>query len=320
MKLSNKTKNQHYISQAEQRLNSIDRTLTKDQQRIFEFDVTRKGEETSLGTPRRVRIRKNLSFSDLFSFSQDDLGLRENLEDLFQRYESEVSSLSLEVVNSAENRRVKPTALRNLFKCKFLNFLRNPFSVVKVLNTVGPISAVQFTDPNIESIFNRVRDGSEVHRQVACSKFGMTEKLYNRWLRSLFVLLYPVTGKSCVFDQAIDQLFAQSIVGVRINCYDHHSQPEQVCILSDRGFNVRMQTDDQFMIEFNLSSKAFVTYVFITPHFPPGISLERGSSIIPKPKVFYDTNDIEALCHFNTLSAFQCASKIYAAHHSPPIE
>lgn len=67
--MKNLTRNQHFISQAEQRRNCIDESRPKDMQRIYKFEIAdRENSIVRLTNPQGVKIKRNLSFDDLFSF------------------------------------------------------------------------------------------------------------------------------------------------------------------------------------------------------------------------------------------------------------
>src|SRR5664279_1243886 len=87
----NQTKNQHYVSQAEQRLNAMNPQARPENQRIYAFDIVdRETPIPTLGEPRKDKIARSLSYEDIFSFDVIDSRYRNNLEDMFQRYEENI--------------------------------------------------------------------------------------------------------------------------------------------------------------------------------------------------------------------------------------
>jgi len=139
--LSNATRNQHFLSQVEQRLNSIDRSLLTDKPHIYEFKVLDRG-EIRLSQPKKQRIENNLSMLDLFSFDVDkNQPLRQNFEALFQRYEDDMRAHTEGLLNKlAQGEFAVGNEIMNLYAAKLLNFARNPYSVTKALNTFGLIA------------------------------------------------------------------------------------------------------------------------------------------------------------------------------------
>lgn len=70
-----------------------------------------------------------------------------------------------------------------------MNFLRNPVSIKKVLNTIGPLLHYEPTDPEILAQFRMVVDGSKPQEVYLCRALGITPDEYRGWLRALFLML-----------------------------------------------------------------------------------------------------------------------------------
>src|ERR1019366_10189967 len=85
-------RNQHFISQVEQRLNAINPNALPRNQRIYKLRVVdREDRRLMLANENGSPIKANLSLSDLFSFDIDlDGRLRENFESLFNDYEASI--------------------------------------------------------------------------------------------------------------------------------------------------------------------------------------------------------------------------------------
>jgi hypothetical protein len=141
MEHENSTRNQHYVSQAEQRLNAIDPQLPSRKQRIYRFEVGDR-EEILLRpeSGRSVPISNNLSSDDLFSFDIDG-DVRKNLEAQFWSYENRIAEHSRALVRKLAARQLDDLKedLLGLFVCKFLAFLRNPHCIQKSLNSLGAL-------------------------------------------------------------------------------------------------------------------------------------------------------------------------------------
>lgn len=91
-KLQNPTRNQHFISQSEQRLNAINPGAERRDRRIHAFRlVDRKNLVVAYEQDEGVLLLNNLSFEDLFSLDVQDR-FRLNLEECFQRYERDVAA------------------------------------------------------------------------------------------------------------------------------------------------------------------------------------------------------------------------------------
>ena len=137
MDLQDVTKNQHFIAQVEQRLNAINPSAKEENQKIYSFSLNaRETYSIILDSDAGFKISSTLRFNDLFSF--DVLGkepVRYNFEKLFHQYESKIKEnteiLLLKLASSGDIK----TEILNIFMFKLLNFVRNPYSIKKVLNT-----------------------------------------------------------------------------------------------------------------------------------------------------------------------------------------
>ncbi|WP_218570729.1 hypothetical protein [Pseudomonas sp. H3(2019)] len=198
MDLKNDSKNQHFLSQAEQRLNALNPAAKERNQRIYEFDlIDRERYFLKLKSDRGVVIGNTLSLHDLFSF--DVLGSsfeRYNFEKLFQGYESQNRILTQDLLRKVGTQGADiGKEVVNLFLVKFLNFLRNPYSVKKILNTFPPLLSICPTDPIHLDNFNRVLKGRKPHQRHLCAKLDISEDEYIVWLSVIFLLLTPL-GKA----------------------------------------------------------------------------------------------------------------------------
>lgn len=91
--MDNATRQQHFISQMEQRLNASNPAANPENQRIYEFKVVdREQHVLELTDVRGKSIAKTLSMFDLFSFDVDkNSDTRANFEAVFYRYESRLA-------------------------------------------------------------------------------------------------------------------------------------------------------------------------------------------------------------------------------------
>jgi hypothetical protein len=306
---SNQTKNQHFISQAEQRLNAQD----AKRKRIYAFDIER-AQQPALRNPQLWQIEKTLPCFDLFSF---DVGHRDrsNFESQFGRYEAKAVEYtqSLLAKLSAGDVNVKQELLE-LFALKLLNFLRNPFSVDKVLNTFGLWAGHIPTDPVLLAAFERVRIGNREQAPYICERFGLAASRYDEWLKTLFILLAPISSAT-FFEQTVATMFTRNVIQVFVHRFSR-TDSSNVCLLSDRGFNVLEQSPFHFVIEFNLCSRAFVTFNFSSPEeFTSNRKLIEAAC--GRINVDYMQDSVEQLVRFNQRTMHHCHSKVFAAVKSP---
>ena len=95
MILINSTKNQHFVSQVEQRLNSNNPNAQDRNKRIFSFRVEdRESYSVVLESMDGCKISSNLSLNDIFSFDVvDGSSYRYNFEEIFHQYEKDIKKI-----------------------------------------------------------------------------------------------------------------------------------------------------------------------------------------------------------------------------------
>ena len=93
--LENDTRNQHFLTRAEQKLNAVNPQADARKLRIYSFEVVdRENYTLALENQNGRLIGSNLSLFDLFSFDVPGGGrLRLNFESLFQKYEAHIFSI-----------------------------------------------------------------------------------------------------------------------------------------------------------------------------------------------------------------------------------
>lgn len=311
--------NQHFVSQAEQRLNASNPQAKRENQRINAFLVEGSDQRTyRLETPDGLKISKNLSFRDLFSFDIVSSSHRHALEEKFHQYESDITTHTLELLRklSTSETDIKREVVE-LFASKLLNFLRNPHSIKKVLNTFGSAADYSPSDSTLRRDYERVLVGSRPHQEHVCRVFELTAGEYERWLRCLFILLSPgdATGHTH-FDHTIKAMFEGSYVIVRVHRYTS-TLSEHVCLLSDRGFTICSEAPSILCFDFNLTARAFVQFAFadIAAHVPPGIPQAVVDILKERREVqlFHTVNDLDALAHYNANTLHQCNRRVFCA-------
>ena len=318
MILSNATRKQHFLSQAEQRLNSIDRSLPTDRQRIYELKVLDRG-EIQLSPPESLRIENNLSMLDLFSFDVDKKQpLRQNFEALFRRYEDDMRAHTEGLLSKlAKGDSAVSNEVMNLYAAKLLNFARNPYSVPKILDTFGLFANFTPTHPAIQKLFIDVLNGRRKHQKHLCKQFGITNTQYEQWLRMLFNMLIELApGFPPLFDQVVQAVFTSKefTISVLVSTYD-----EAKCLLSDRGFSTNIASDRAYGFDFNLCDRAFIRYIVLdrrsmnVPSWMPQESIDRFMSSDLPAQLYRVHNDLNLLRSFNVNVISQCHSRVFCA-------
>jgi hypothetical protein len=99
------TRNQHFVSQVEQRLSAINPGAKPAKQRIYEFEIVdREQHQVRLISPNGRPISSSLSMFDLFSFDVAGDGLRANLEEAYGVYEGRINDLTAKLLQAHADR------------------------------------------------------------------------------------------------------------------------------------------------------------------------------------------------------------------------
>ncbi len=301
-------------------MNAIDPLVDKDKQRIYEFEIlSNTAGAMRLGTAQSRKISKNMSMLDLFSFDVDkNLALRQNFEALFQRYEAEVdrNTSSLLTKLAAGDYAVSDEVV-NIYTAKLMNFARNPFSVVKILNTFGELANYTPQDPAAFALFNKVLNGRREHEKHLCKKLNITDVQYNSWLRMLFNMLVELKpGFRSLFDETVRSVFTSKQFGLAVLVCTY-STPK--CLLSDRAMTTNIESERANGFDFNLNSRAFIRYIVMDrtpqsiPEWMPPEAIERwmNSNL---PITMYREHDHENLLRsFNMNVVAQSHSHVFCA-------
>ena len=261
---SNVTRNQHFVSQAEQRLNASNPGSTSKKFRIYSFRITdRENHKIELESERGHLISSTMSMLDLFSFDvPQGTSVRRNLEDQFKTYEDNVVALTKSLLDKLSNRANNiGDELVNLFAAKLLNFIRNPFCIEKVLNSFPDFAAYSPTDPDLLETYKTIASGRKPHQDHVCRELGVSHGTYIKWLKLLFMVLTPLKrGESTLFENMVKGLIENRSThnAAFVWVYD-----TAYCLLSDRGFCQPVESGPTMTgWSFNLCSTAHIDYVF----------------------------------------------------------
>jgi hypothetical protein len=324
--LPNDTARQHFVSQVEQRLNALNPGATPRNQRIYSFTlVDRESLSLSLDSTRGMNISNNLAFRDLFSFDViDEKTSRYNLEAMFRQYEAVMETNTVELLRKLDqgSNDIKKEILE-IFAAKFMNFLRNPYSVRKVLNTIGGELRFRPTEPGLLADYNAVLTGQKPHQTYLCAQLGISSEEYQAWLSALFMTLFrPVPGELNIMESVIKQLFESPAGYPMVHVYrDEGEHADKRCLLSDRGYSTPLPQDQRLSFDFNLCSTAFITYIFASidalslARVPPGV-IELYGTQTRNVQVVPVTNDLVALERYNRNVAYQCNHSVYSSSPS----
>ena len=270
-----------------------------------------------------VPITQNLAFNDLFSLDIQGK-FRVNLEDSFQRYERDIATHTRSLLAKLDTKQPDiKTEFIGLFAGKFLNLLRNPYSVKKVLNLLGDLSRFAPTDPELLQAYKEL-ESPKARQEPIVRAFELTPEDYRRWVRSLFLMVAVDIEGRPMLDHVVKGMLQQSIGHATIHRYSH-SNPNALCLICDRGLNDLSPSDKtktMIMWDFNLTSKAFIRMGFSNlsesiPHNFPHISPKMAKQIQGSINVEVRDNDLKTLENYNVNAVHQCAQRVFCAGRSP---
>lgn len=314
----NVTRNQHFVAQVEQRLNALNPGADKRNQRIYEFEIIdRDAHSVRFTSERGQLIGKTLSLYDLFSFDRGTGELRANFEATFGHYEDRIEPLTRRILgaHAARDSNVGQE-LFDLFVSKMVNFVRNPYSVIKVLNTFPAMAAHHPTDHTIYADYERIRTGRRPQQAHLCAQLGITDEQYEAWLRVIFMLLTPLSaGLPNMLEQALAGMFESRQDALWIHV---HTYTQERCLLSDRGTSSPIEQQPHTVFDFNLTAHSFIRYGFMAyDALPPGLyppAIRAGLALGPKAiQVTYQTDDMASLDVFHRRVIEQSYQKVFCS-------
>lgn len=320
------TKNQHYLSQIEQRLNSISGVGNK----IYSFIL--KDRETctvELENKKGIGIQSNLSFTDLYTFDFLDEGLRKNFESAFGAYESKIdasTSALLDKLRANDNDILDE--LNDVLRLKFLNFIRNPYNIVKVLNSIGVLAKHYPVRDQLLDEYRKLEKRNDGGIQRICQVFGVTREQYLSWMKVIFLSLIDIGNGETILDNLIRELLENKEYATAATVYGiSDAHPDKKVVLSDRSFvDYSGIVNGGLMVAFNLNANYFIKFgILDVNHFmeenaPEGMDKEKVKEAFLKQKKtlnIYVQEDNEeafsALANYNNIAVYQCHSKVFCS-------
>lgn len=321
--MENLTRNQHFISQSEQRSNCIDESRPKNKQRIYKFEIAdRENSVVRLSNTEGVKIKRNLSFDDLFSFDVKSSSLRKNLEDFFKKFEADLAPaadllISESKINSGGD--VLKGAAERVFKAKFMGWIRNPYSIARTIDMYKGLVGFCPTDPFLLADFSDIRTGTKPHLASICAEFGVTTEQYLQWLEILFLALMTPSGSTkSILESSVENIVESNghMGHVMVATFDDVAGCRVA--IPDTGYLQGTQDPNHNMFLFNLSRSAFASFNIVdlskqTLVKVPSHMREQVKTFNIKFSAQHHHNDMGLLERFNVLAAYQAHSHIFCA-------
>lgn len=324
--MKNPTKNQHYVSQVEQRSNCIDEAVSNDKMRIYEFSIVDRDEyKIRLTRGDGVKIKKNLSYSDLFSFEVENGPLRKNLESFFHKYETSLGANSRDLISAVRDNcgvSVVTALAASFLKAKLMGVIRNPFCIGRTLSLFKSFDGLAPTDPQLLTIFRDISSGDKPHLERVCSAFEVTPKQYLDWLSIIYLALVvpPGSGVS-ILESMVDGLIASPGKMCHLILATFDDVEGSRVLLPDTGYLQGTEDPHHNMFLFNVNKNAYASFSFVD------LSVQ---TIVPVPEILrdrirtyglsfsfqYHHNDFQLLRMFNALAVYQSIRHVYCADKS----
>lgn len=319
-------RNHHFISQAEQRLNAIDKKVKNKNQRIYSFDILHKEDpKLKASSPKSVRIEENFCRTDLFTLNVLESGGQHNLEDAFFKYENASSLLVQSLLQKLDSSAPETlgSELVRLYQLKLINTLRNPYTIRRTLAMFRELRGAVPADEALRAHFKSLDGAYRPQVEKICAEFKISEEEYIDWLKVLYLLiLQPVKGKLNLVEDLMWGLFNNSNAIKSFSVYRYSDY------VKDRGILLCYQIIDLRYGEgtqvqmFNLDSSSFVlvTNIDIRTQNLIGISSKlkehdfRQNNVV---HVDYVMDDMSMLRTFNEHCVWLAHLNVFCAFDKP---
>lgn len=322
-KLKNNTRNQHYISQCEQKFNSINPENGRSQRKIYSFSIKNSESfDLILDDPFVTKIENNLSSKDLYTFEKLDSENRYNFELFFKKYEDRLHNLTVSLIKKTREgiEAYISDELREIFALKLLNSFRNPYRIKATLEIIGVLSKHRPVDESSNNIYQKIEQNRNDYSKSIAEEFGINEDEYIQWIKSLFILLcLDIKENKNILDLLIENVFTSKQIRVAIDYYvDKNS--ENYVVLPDTGYVKICPNPTSLIYQFNLSATILLSYIIqevnMTEFAQSEFNMPREyiQKIISQiTNIHYQTriNNLETLSEFNKLAISQSHSKVF---------
>lgn len=320
------TKNQHFLSQSEQRLNSI----AGAEHKIYSFTLQdRESYTVTLDNEKGTKIQNNLSFSDLYTFEFLDNGHRKNFEKAFCKYEGKINAATsalLKKIKEKNNDAVNE--LNDVLCLKFLNLIRNPYNIRKVLNTFGALADYYPANEQLLNEYRLLENRDDGGLERVCRVFNVSRKEYLRWMKIIFLSLIDFGNNESMLENLIRALLEDKTHATSCIIYGiSEAYSDKKPLLSDRAFvDFSDPKEDTLLVAFNLNSNYFIKFAMMNvrrimeKEAPPGMDKEKVLSQFFNQKkeiiiYFYEDNEeaLSSLANYNMNAIYQCHSKVFCS-------
>ncbi|KAA3666269.1 hypothetical protein PB70LOC_01986 [Pectobacterium versatile] len=253
---TNSTINQHYLSRAEQRLNSQNKNAQPRNQEINIFDIE---DIKALGfsaTSVTKKIAVSLMGQDLFSI-RTGKNKRLNLENLMTPLESGFSDAVDDFISNnafkEKSSKENTESLKKILSLKYMSTFRNPYYIERTLRILNfGTNFILDSDEHLTALINLYRKDNNIKR--LSETFKVSEQTYISWINTLIALLLNSEKNKSIIEGMVNEILMANefIHFITLYTYDN-----DVVFLPEAGM---YETADYHSINYfiNLSSRAFL--------------------------------------------------------------
>lgn len=252
---NSETKNQHYVSQVEQRANASNKNASNAKQKIYKYT---KNEEGQFDSGVSTKIENNLSDNDLYTLATEGKQ-RKNLENLMNKLESDYSEAVSNIEKSCEAHKNSGTFspvniedIKKIYSLKLLTKYRNPYQIKETLKFISfTKNLILDDDRHLEALIALHKAKNNI--DFLSKKYKVTKDEYISWLNTLVGLLLPVNDKS-LFSGMVNDLFNAPEFGKNVFIYYYDTDS---VLLPDCGI-LDLENSNELIYALNVTSKIFI--------------------------------------------------------------
>lgn len=345
-KHTNLTHNQHFISQAEQRMNSCSDKPEAKKAKIYKFTVD-ETQPLTVHLQNKATIENNLAFQDLFTIMRTNDNKRVNLEALFNRYETDYAESAKSIIEAISMERSGPGSatiqlteelqahpnhsptidlIKRIYRHKILVGARNPLRVKETLNRFQDSLDHSVADMDALALHLALEGKDPREERHICETYKLSRCDYRRWIRLLILLLYRKGDGETILDGFVDEFFNAKDYFTLVRV---HSFKEGCALLPDTGV-VTDAVDGGIVTYMNVSKHCIIAVVHKKIETPVFDALCRSrklssrgrseliESLASNVQIRLVLDDRATLEGYNKICVKACVSEVFSGAKEAP--
>ncbi|MGY3170780.1 hypothetical protein ACVWYU_000153 [Pseudomonas sp. TE12234] len=336
----NTTRSQHYVSQAEQRMNSCSADPQSKKANTYRFSIVDR-KDPAVRSDGKSQIGRALEFPDLFTLVRVGDKERLNFEHLFGRYESrhpELVASLLKMINDVRSHAVTRETIdltkvggfdfakflgyvKFIYTYKTMNWLRNPHKIKEVLKNFSPFLDHSLDKPGALALYLALTDKNSSEEAYICNTYDISSGEYKQWIRLLLLFLYTEDGETPSLDGFVEEFFIakEFSTTVFVSVFD-----ELCALLTDTGV-VKESTAHGPATYMNVSKNCVIAiqHTFVEGEFLDKLMGERAGDLRLREQLkakiattvngVLSVNDYRILQGYNQICVKAAAVEVFCA-------